>query len=111
MEKNEKIKYLEGIDITNREAKILYWFFKNHEGTSRDIEFSTFIRQPSVSLTLTKFQERKWISSADVYRGQRGRPHKYFKITNVEKVKSDIIKILKDKQANVDAFIEELQKW
>ena len=111
MEKNEKIKYLEGIGLANREAKVLYWFFENSEGTSRDIEFSTLLRQPSVSLALAKFQERKWISSSDIYNGQKGRPHKYFKITNIEKVKSDIIKVLKNKQDNVDTFIEEFKKW
>ncbi len=47
--------------------------------TSREIEHTTLSRQPEVSMALSEFRSRKWITEKQVRKrgGERGRPIKF----------------------------------
>lgn len=86
--------------LTRTECKTLA-FLLVHAGeykTSREIERTTISRQPEVSMALSEFRRRKWITEKQIHKpGEKGRPIK-------------LIKLSKKPEAILDNLIDEVQK-
>jgi predicted transcriptional regulator len=50
------------------------------EGSSRDIEMGTRMRQPEVSIAMRTLRNINWIEERDVKVGGKGRPIKVYKL-------------------------------
>ena len=61
-------------------AKIIVFFAKTSEATSRDIERGTDLRQPQVSLAMKYFTEREWVKVRNSPLETKGRPIKVYEM-------------------------------
>ena len=107
-------------------SKVLAYFIDLHgaETTAREIERKTDLRQPEVSLALSAFQEKKWVTELKSKEQEgKGRPTKTYILAvpteaiyksiaaGIEKectVKTEVLKQLK--AAMIPAVQSELQK-
>jgi predicted transcriptional regulator len=48
------------------------------EGSSRDIEMATGLRQPEVSIAMRTLRERGWVTESEIKRDGKGRPQKIY---------------------------------
>jgi predicted transcriptional regulator len=63
----------------NRNVARLITYLKNvKEGSSRDIERFTGLRQPEISIAMRTLRERGWITERDVKGKGKGRPQKIY---------------------------------
>lgn len=59
-------------------AKTLVYLKKKEETTSVEIESSTSLRQPEVSIAMQELRRRKWVLKRDIKKQGKGRPvHAY----------------------------------
>ena len=77
--------------------------------TSREIEHTTLSRQPEVSMALSEFRSRKWITEKQVRKrgGERGRPIKFFKLSKEPEEILD--KLIAEVQKEVDSKLKQLE--
>ena len=77
-----------------------------HEASSQEIEISTGLRQPEVSLALKLMQKQSWISVRSEKRPGKGRPMKiYSLVTPIDEIIGYYEdKIYKESQATISAI-------
>jgi len=72
------VEYLVNTGMTKNIAKTLVFLKKNNETTSVQIETSTALRQPEVSIAMQELRRRKWVVKRDIKKEGKGRPvHSY----------------------------------
>ena len=74
----EFIEGLRSLGVSRNVAKLITYLKGMDESSSRDIEMSTGLRQPEVSIATRPLREMGWISERDVKRSGKGRPHKIY---------------------------------
>jgi len=68
-------------------AKTLAFLRKKNETTSVEIEISTALRQPEVSIAMQELRRRKWVTKRDIKKEGKGRPiHAYRLAIPFEKI-------------------------
>ena len=67
-----------GLGINRNVAKLIAYFKDVDEGSSRDIEIATDLRQPEVSIAMRTLRSMGWISEHDVKSPGKGRPLKIY---------------------------------
>ena len=80
-EKEEKIvRILENLGYVRSKAKIMLFFIKNENGTSREIERAMILRQPEVSIGTKGLRKEGIIKAKDSPKKEKrkGRPEKIF---------------------------------
>ncbi|MCK9580456.1 MAG: ArsR family transcriptional regulator [Methanoregula sp.] len=83
----ETISILIEIGMTTNVAKIFVYFSRNPDGTSREIELGTDLRQSDVSMAMKYFINRGWIKILECFPGGTGRSIKVFRLAlPVEKI-------------------------
>ena len=70
----EFIEGLQNLGVNQNVAKLITYLKEVDEGSSRDIEMATGMRQPEVSVAMGTLRAIKWISERDVKGNGKGRP-------------------------------------
>lgn len=65
----------------NRNVASLITYLKDvDEGSSKDIEMATDLRQPEVSIAMRTLRERGWVVEREIKRDGKGRPMKIYSL-------------------------------
>ena len=62
-------------------AKTLVFLRRKEETTSVEIEYSTALRQPEVSIAMQELRRRKWVTKRDIKKEGKGRPVHAYKLS------------------------------
>jgi len=62
-------------------AKTLVFLRRKEETTSVEIEISTALRQPEVSIAMQELRRRKWVMKRDIKKEGKGRPVHAYKLS------------------------------
>ncbi|MCL4317866.1 MAG: ArsR family transcriptional regulator [Candidatus Thermoplasmatota archaeon] len=90
------VEYLINTGMAKNIAKTLVFLKKKNETTSVEIETSTALRQPEVSIAMQDLRRRKWVVKRDIKKEGKGRPvHSYRLALPFE----SIIKQIEDEEA------------
>jgi predicted transcriptional regulator len=81
-------------------AKVLVYFTRTPEATSKDIERGTDLRQPEVSSAMKYLVERGWFKSRESSVETKGRPMKAYEMVKSIREIMDAIEKEKKKEAN-----------
>ena len=83
----EVIEGLRSLGVSRNAAKLITYLKDVDQGSSRDIEMSTGLRQPEVSIAMRTLREMGWISEHDVKNPGKGRPMKIYALrTTIEEI-------------------------
>ena len=85
----EVIEGLRSLGVNRNAAKLITYLKDVDQGSSRDIEMSTGLRQPEVSIAMQPLRELGWISERDVKTPGKGkgRPMRIYSLsTTIEKI-------------------------
>ena len=76
----EFVQGLESLGMNRNVAGLITYLKEVKEGSSRDIETATGLRQPEVSIAMRTMRQNNWIEERDVKVGGKGRPMKIYKL-------------------------------
>ena len=83
----EFINGLQGLGINRNVAKLITYLKDVDEGSSRDIEIATDLRQPEVSIAMRTLRTMGWLSEHDVKSPGKGRPMKIYALrTTIDEI-------------------------
>jgi predicted transcriptional regulator len=83
----EFVEGLQSLGINRNVSKLITYLKDVEEGSSRDIEIATGMRQPEVSIAMRTLKELGWISERDVKSSGEGRPMKIYALsTTIEEI-------------------------
>lgn len=90
-------------------AKTLAFLRKKEETTSVEIEISTALRQPEVSIAMQELRRRKWVNKRDIKKEGKGRPVHAYKLSipfdkMVEALEKEERKRIERIEANIEAL-------
>jgi len=74
----EFVNGLQGLGVNRNVANLITYLKDVEEGSSRDIEIATGMRQPEVSIAMRTLRSMGWISEHDVKSPGKGRPLKIY---------------------------------
>ena len=88
-------------------AKTLTYLRKRPETTSVEIETTTALRQPEVSIAMQELRRRKWVVKRDIKKKGKGRPVHAYKLAVpfdkiVESIEREEMKRVENIQENVE---------
>ncbi len=75
------VEYLINTGMAKNMAKTLVFLKKKSETTSVEIETSTALRQPEVSIAMQELRRRKWVTKRDIKKEGKGRPVHSYKLS------------------------------
>ena len=91
-------------------AKTLAFLRKKNETTSVEIEISTALRQPEVSIATQELRKRKWVTKRDIKKEGKGRPiHAYRLSIPFEKIVDMIDKEERKRIDRIESNIHQLK--
>lgn len=95
-------------------AKTLAFLRKKEETTSVEIEISTALRQPEVSIAMQELRRRKWVTKRDIKKEGKGRPVHAYKLSIpfdkiVEALEKEERKRIERIEANIEALKTAMQ--
>ncbi len=91
-------------------AKTLAFLRKKNETTSVEIEISTALRQPEVSIAMQELRKRKWVTKRDIKKEGKGRPiHAYRLSIPFEKIVDMIDKEERKRIDRIESNIHQLK--
>jgi predicted transcriptional regulator len=77
----EFIHGLESLGTNRNVAGLITYLKEVKEGSSRDIETATGLRQPEVSIAMRTMREMNWVAEHDIRGEGKGRPMKIYKLS------------------------------
>ena len=77
----EFVQGLESLRIKRNVAGLITYLKEVKEGSSRDIETATGLRQPEVSIAMRTLRQNNWVTERDVKTEGKGRPMKIYKLS------------------------------
>ncbi len=103
------VKLLMRTDMPKNVAKTLVFLRKKEETTSVEIEISTALRQPEVSIAMQELRRRKWVIKRDIKKEGKGRPVHSYKLALpfdkiVETIEKEAKKRIEEIENNVRAL-------
>jgi predicted transcriptional regulator len=100
------IETLRNLGMPRNAATMMAYLMNVDEASSREIEISTGLRQPEVSLALKLMHKQSWISVRSERKSGKGRPVKIFSLmTSVDEIISFYEdKVYKKSQATILAI-------
>lgn len=103
------VKLLMRTDMPKNVAKTLVFLRKKEETTSVEIEISTALRQPEVSIAMQELRRRKWVIKRDIKKEGKGRPVHSYKLALpfdkiVETIEKEEKKRIEEIENNVKAL-------
>jgi len=92
-------------------AKTLAFLRKKSETTSVEIEISTALRQPEVSIAMQELRRRKWVTKRDIKKEGKGRPiHAYRLAIPFEKIVEMIEKEERKRIERIEGNVHQLKQ-
>ncbi|MDD1773820.1 MAG: ArsR family transcriptional regulator [Methanomassiliicoccales archaeon] len=92
-------------------AKTLAFLRKKNETTSVEIEISTALRQPEVSIAMQELRRRKWVTKRDIKKEGKGRPiHAYRLAIPFEKIVEMMEKEERKRIDKIESNIHQLKQ-
>jgi predicted transcriptional regulator len=93
----EFVQGLKSLGMNRNVAELITYLKEVKEGSSRDIETATGLRQPEVSIAMRTLRQNNWVEEREVKVEGQGRPMKIYKlgvpieeiIKHCEEVKND----------------------
>lgn len=105
------VDILMGTGMPKNVAKTLAYLRKKEETTSVDIELSTQLRQPEVSIAMQELRRRKWVIKRDIKKEGKGRPvHAYKLAIPWDKIIDTLEKEERKRIERIEANIELLKQ-
>jgi predicted transcriptional regulator len=103
------VKLLMRTDMPKNVAKTLVFLRKKEETTSVEIEISTALRQPEVSIAMQELRRRKWVIKRDIKKEGKGRPVHSYKLALpfdkiIETLEKEEMKRIEEIQNNIKAL-------
>jgi predicted transcriptional regulator len=103
------VKLLMRTDMPKNVAKTLVFLRKKEETTSVEIEISTALRQPEVSIAMQELRRRKWVIKRDIKKEGKGRPVHSYKLSIpfdkiIEVIEKEEKKRMEEIESNVKAL-------
>ena len=74
----EFIEVLENLGMNRNVAKLVTYLKDVKEGSSRDIERATDMRQPEVSIAMQTMRTMNWVAEHEIKGDGKGRPMKFY---------------------------------
>ena len=74
------VKTLSNIGMSKNVAAIMAYLMNVNESSAREIEISTGLRQPEVSLAMRLMRNQSWVSVRSVNKPGKGRPIKIYSL-------------------------------
>ncbi|WP_165078025.1 helix-turn-helix domain-containing protein [Methanogenium sp. MK-MG] len=96
------------IGLKRNVAKVLIYLAMTEEATSREIERSSDLRQPEVSIAMRTLKENEWIESRESKAESKGRPVKIYRLSKSINEIMDLIE--KNKREEVENQLKLIQK-
>jgi len=98
--------------IPKNVARILAFLRGREETTSVEIETSTALRQPEVSIAMQELRRRKWVTKRDVKKEGKGRPvHSYKLAIPFEKIVEMIEREERKRIETIESNMEDLKRF
>jgi predicted transcriptional regulator len=72
------VQGLQSLGVNRNVARLITYLKDVNEGSSRDIEVATGLRQPEVCIATQTLLERGWIAEREIKREKKGRPTKIY---------------------------------
>ena len=105
------VKLLMRTDMPKNVAKTLVFLRKKEETTSVEIEISTALRQPEVSIAMQELRRHKWVVKRDIKKEGKGRPvHSYKLALPFEKIIETIEKHERKRIEDIENNIKALKQ-
>ena len=105
------VRLLMRTDMPKNVAKTLVFLRKKEETTSVEIEISTALRQPEVSIAMQELRRRKWVVKRDIKKEGKGRPvHSYRLALPFEKIIETIEKEERKRMEDIENNIKALKQ-
>ena len=83
----EFINGLQGLGVNRNVAKLITYLKDVENGSARDIEMATGMRQPEVSIAMRTLRDMGWILEHEVKSLGKGRPKKIYALgATIEKI-------------------------
>ena len=83
----EFINALRSLKVPRWVAALIAYLANAKEATSREIELGTGLRQPEVSIGMSKLREKNWVIERDIKTEGKGRPKKIYRLSvPIEKI-------------------------
>jgi predicted transcriptional regulator len=76
----EFVQGLKSLGMNRNVAGLITYLKEVKEGSSRDIETATGLRQPEVSIAMRTLRQNNWVTERDVKTEGKGRPMKIYKL-------------------------------
>jgi predicted transcriptional regulator len=93
-------------------ARTLAYLRNKEETTSVEIETSTALRQPEVSIAMQELRRRKWVIKRDIKKEGKGRPvHSYKLAIPFEKIVEMIDREEQRRISSIESNVRELRKF
>ena len=77
----EFVQGLESLGMNRNVAGLITYLKEVKEGSSRDIETATGLRQPEVSIAMRTLHQNNWVTERNVKTEGKGRPMKIYKLS------------------------------
>jgi predicted transcriptional regulator len=74
----EFVEVLQSLGVNRKAAKLITYLKDIEEGSARDIEIATGLRQPEVSIAMGTLRNMGWLSEHEVKNLGKGRPQKIY---------------------------------
>jgi len=108
------VELLMNTGMAKNVAKTLTFLRKKEETTSVEIEITTALRQPEVSIAMQELRRRKWVSKRDIKKEGKGRPVHAYKLTIpfdkiVEALEKEERKRIERVESNIELLKQAIQ--
>jgi len=101
------VELLVNTGLPKNVAKTLTFLRKKEETTSVEIEVSTALRQPEVSIAMQELRRRKWVNKRDIKKEGKGRPvHAYRLSIPFEKI---VEALEKDERKRIERIVSNIE--
>ncbi|MEM2944271.1 MAG: ArsR family transcriptional regulator [Methanomassiliicoccales archaeon] len=105
------VELLTNTGMPKNVAKTLAFLRKKTETTSVEIEMSTALRQPEVSIAMQELRRRKWVTKRDIKKEGKGRPiHAYRLAVPFEKIVEMIEREEKKRIEKIEQNVNQLKQ-
>ncbi len=106
----ELIRLMSSMEISHNVARTLVCLAAMEECTSVQIERTTGLRQPEVSIAIQELRDRGWVAKRDIKRERKGRPvHSYRLNRPFERIISNINAAEKTRIKKMEAALGRLR--
>jgi predicted transcriptional regulator len=74
----EFVQGLQSLGINRNVARVITYLKNANEGSTKDIEVATGLRQSEVSIAMQTLRERNWLTEHEIKSNGKGRPSKIY---------------------------------